>query len=66
MDKNQKLNPKVVELVEKIKLRDSIKGKCDFLETIRKQGISFASGNGMTLKELTDFIKKTENSRKQS
>lgn len=66
MDKNQKVNPKIVELVEKIKARGTRKGKSDFLKETRKQGITFASGNGLTLDELTDFIKKTENSRKQS
>lgn len=55
-----KVNPKVIELVEKIKSRGhDVKGSSDFLKTLRKHGITFASGNGMTLEELTEFIDKT-------
>jgi len=58
------INPKIVELVNKIKQRGLDTSKsCEFLKTIREQGIQFASGNGMTIEELTEFIQKTENSR---
>jgi hypothetical protein len=56
----EKVNPKVIELVEKIKSRGYHLGESNsFLKTLKKHGITFASGNGMTLEELTEFIDKT-------
>jgi hypothetical protein len=64
----QSVNKRVVELVEDIKSRRKkacLKAKSsEFLKTINQQGIQFASGNGMSLEELTDFVKKTQKSRK--
>jgi len=58
------INPKVVELIEKIKQRGQATSEsCKFLETIKEQGIQFASGNGMTIEELTDFLEETRDKR---
>lgn len=58
------VNNRVMELVKKIKSRKPKKGSSSFLKEVRKQGIQFASGNGMSIEELTDLLKKTEKSRK--
>lgn len=58
------INPALIDLVQKIKSRKDNTGTSDFIDTINKQGIQFASGNGMNVSELTDFLKKTEQMRK--
>lgn len=62
-----KVNPKVIELVEKIKSRGHNPGESSaFLKTVKEQGIQFASGNGMTLEELTTFLQESKDNREHA
>lgn len=62
-----KVNPKVIELVEKIKSRGHNPGESSaFLKTVKEQGIQFASGNGMTPEELTTFLQESKDNREHA